>query len=232
MQQVLITGASRGIGLELTRQMAARGDRVFATCRSPQTAEALQALVARHPKRVIALPLDVTDDAQIEAAYHAVSAQTGSLDMLINNAGVFPRGEHLGTLDSAAMLATLHTNAVGPLMIAQRFIDLLRRSDRPKLINITSQLGSISRKSSGGSYSYCGSKALLNMLTRALAFEVRPVGVTAVMIHPGWVQTDMGGSEASLGVEEAVAEVLRVIDRLTPDDAGRFLQWNGRELPW
>ncbi|GAB4478050.1 MAG: SDR family oxidoreductase [Anaerolineae bacterium] len=232
MQQVLITGASRGIGLELTRQIAARGDHVFATCRSPQTAEALQTLATHHPEHITVLALDVTDDAQIEAAYHAVSARTGALDVLINNAGVFPRSEHLDTLDKATLLNTLHINAVGPLMVSRRFIDLLQHSDRPKLINITSQLGSISRKTSGGSYSYCGSKALLNMLTRALAFEVRPLGVTAIMLHPGWVQTDMGGSGASLRVEEAVAGMLRVIDGLTPEDTGRFLQWDGRELPW
>jgi NAD(P)-dependent dehydrogenase (short-subunit alcohol dehydrogenase family) len=151
---------------------------------------------------------------------------------LINNAGARIRPERLGQLEAGILLDVFALNAVAPLMVAQTYLDLLRVGHRPRIVNISSQMGSLARKQSGGDYSYCASKAALNMHTRALAFDVRGLGITAVAMHPGWVQTDMGGPNAPLTPQESIRGMIAVIDRLAPDDAGRFLQWNGSELPW
>ena len=152
--------------------------------------------------------------------------------MLVNNAGVRPRGEHPGNLDRDTLMHTFEVNSVAPLMVAQCYLDLLRRGDSPRIVNVTSQLGSLARKRSGGDYSYNASKAALNMLSKALAYDVRPLGITVVMIHPGWVQSEIGGEGAPLTPAESARGMLDVIEGLTPDDTARFLQWDGSELPW
>jgi len=185
-----------------------------------------------HPDRLSILPLDVMDEASIASAKEMVRTQTDHLDLLINNAGVNPRGERLGDLEAETLLHTFHVNAVGPMMVTQQFLDLLRAGERSKIVNISSQMGSLIQKKSGGSYSYCTSKAALNMLTRALAFDLRSEGIIVVAMHPGWVRTDMGGSHAPLSPAKSVSGMLRVIDRLRPADTGRFLTWRGRKHPW
>jgi NAD(P)-dependent dehydrogenase (short-subunit alcohol dehydrogenase family) len=230
--RILITGASRGIGLEVTRQYLARGERLFATCRDPQDATDLLVLSEQRPDLLTVLPLDVTDQATIALAYHNVRRYADGLDVLVNNAGVYPEGERLGKIDREGVRHTFDTNAVGPLVVAQTFLDLLKGGTQPKLVNISSEMGSISQRRHGGYYSYCASKAALNMLTRLMAFELRSKGITTISMHPGWVKTDMGGPGASLDVDEAVRGMIAVIDGLAGADSGRFLQWDGRELPW
>lgn len=232
MKRIFITGANRGIGLELTRQCLQRGDQVFASCRQPDQANELQTLQAEYADRLRILQLDVTDQAQIKAAANALAAEVDGLDILFNNAGILLSGEQVGNLGADSLLNVLHVNSVGPLMVAQALLHLLRAGQDPKIINVTSQLGSISRKKSGGRYSYDGSKAALNMFTRSLAFDVINDGIITIVIHPGWVQTDMGGSGASLTVEASAKGILQVTANLTKKDVGRFLQWDGDELPW
>ncbi len=232
MKRILITGSNRGIGLELARQCLARGDRVIATCRSPDWATDLRDLVAVHPDKANLLALDVADPDSVEICSKEVAHQIEGLDWLVNNAGIYQRGEKLGALNAENLLEVFRVNAVGPLMIAQAFLDLLLAGRESRVINISSRMGSIAEKRSQGHYSYCGSKAALNMMTRALAFELMPQGIIAVTMHPGWVQTAMGGAKAPLSVEESARGMLNVIEGLTPDEAGRFLQWDGSELPW
>jgi NAD(P)-dependent dehydrogenase (short-subunit alcohol dehydrogenase family) len=165
--RVMITGANRGIGLELSRQLAARGEQVFATCRDPAAARDLSALRDEYADRLRITALDVADPRAIDAACAEISHHTPTLDLLINNAGVQPHGERPGTLDAAVLMDTFATNAVGPILVAQACLGLLRGGDRPCIVNVTSQMGSLARKSSGGSYSYCGSKAALNMMSKA-----------------------------------------------------------------
>jgi NAD(P)-dependent dehydrogenase (short-subunit alcohol dehydrogenase family) len=117
-------------------------------------------------------------------------------------------------------------------MVTQAMRDLLRAAENPRIVNVTSQMGSLARKRSGGDYSYTASKAALNMLTKALAYDYRREGITVVAIHPGWVQTDMGGAGAPLSPEESARRIREIVDRLTPDDAARYLQVNGKDLPW
>jgi NAD(P)-dependent dehydrogenase (short-subunit alcohol dehydrogenase family) len=232
MKRVLITGSNRGLGLALTRESLARGDRVFATCRHPDQADDLQALTADYPDQLTILRLDVTDEQTIDASAREVQSQEDGLDLLINNAGINPSGERPGSLDTDTMLHTFHVNAVGPMIVAQRHLDLLRAGGDSKVVNISSTLGSLTRKSSGGGYSYCGSKAALNMLTRTLAFDLRSDGITVAAIHPGWVRTDMGGSAAPLAPAESARGVLEVAYGLTPADTGKFYTYQGREAPW
>jgi NAD(P)-dependent dehydrogenase (short-subunit alcohol dehydrogenase family) len=230
--RIAITGASRGIGLEFARQYLNRGERVFATCRQPDRADGLQALAGQAPGRLTLLPLDVTRADSIEAAFSAIEAGVEGIDLLINNAGIYYRGERPGTLDAGKMLDAFAVNSIAPVMVAQRALGLLKRGEQPKIVNITSQMGSLARKRGGRDYSYCASKAALNMLSKALAFDLRASGITVVMMHPGWVQTDMGGQGAPLTPEEAIRGMVNIIDGLTPDDTARFLQWDGKELPW
>jgi NAD(P)-dependent dehydrogenase (short-subunit alcohol dehydrogenase family) len=228
----LITGANRGIGLELARQYLERGDVVLATARNLETAEDLQALAAQNPGRCHLLPLDVTDEAAIAAVAALAATLVDGLDVLINNAGVFPRNERPETLDAQTMLETLHINAVAPLIVARELLDLLRRGRRPRVLNITSQLGSLTRRASGRCYSYCSSKAALNMLTRSLAFDLQPDGIIAVVVHPGWVQTDMGGAHAPVLVGESARGIIALADGLLPEQTSKFLTWDGREHAW
>ncbi len=229
--RILITGANRGIGLELTRQLLDRGETVFATCRHPGVAADLNALAASYPDRCVVLALEVTDDNQVSAVMDAIRAQTASLDLLISNAGILERGERFGGVTRDDLMTAFNVNSASHLMLAQAAYDLLRAGTNPVIVTVTSQLGSITNKRSGGGYSYAASKAALNMLTRALAHDVAPE-ITAIMMHPGWVQTDMGGDGAPLTPREAVAGMLRVIDGLSSAEGGTFYQWNGSTLPY
>lgn len=228
MQRVLITGASRGIGLEFTRQLLARGDEVFAACRQPETAASLQALAT---ERLHIIRLDVTDAASIEAAFNAVRAQTDALDWLINNAAVGDGdADRFGSLSFDSLLQQFRTNSAAPILIAQRFRDLIARGSNPKIIGLTSGIASLAEKPNGRAIGYSASKTALNMLNRCMAYDLE--GITAFVIDPGWVRTDMGGPGAWLEPEESVNHMLDVIDRATPEDRGKFLRWDGAEVAW
>jgi NAD(P)-dependent dehydrogenase (short-subunit alcohol dehydrogenase family) len=232
MKRILITGANRGLGLAFTEESLNRGYRVFATCRHPNEANDLHARRDEYPDRLTILRLDVTDEGSIDASAREVEAQEGALDLLINNAGVNPEGERLGALDAETMLHTYHVNTVGPMQVAQRLLGLLRSGDDPKILNISSTSGSLARKSSGGGYSYASSKSALNMLTRALAFDLESDGIIVVAIHPGWVRTDMGGSAAPLASSDSARGVLDLAKGLTQSDTGSFYNYKGQQPPW
>ena len=234
MRRVMVTGGNRGLGLEFVRQCLARGDLVFAGCRDPQNALALQELSAAKHEQLSVLALDVTDVASIDACVKVMRSQVDGLDLLINNAGAYPRGETPATLKATTMLQAFHLNAVAPMIVAQRCLDLLRSGDQPKIANISSKMGSLwwKEREGGGDYSYCSSKAALNMLTRTLAFDLRSETIIVVALNPGWVQTDMGGSSADLTPAESVRGMLRVVERLTEADTSKFFTWEGQEHPW
>jgi len=239
MQRVLITGAGRGIGLELARQYAERGDRVLAGCRDITRAPGLRALIDQRHDQVSILPLEVTDAASLTAAVRQAHRAVEGLDILINNAAVNPGdatvegpdGQRL--LDDTRTLEVFTVNVVAPVRVAQALTALLTHGTAPRVINISSGAGSLADATDGGDgYSYAASKAALNMMTRTYAGTVRDQGITTVMIDPGWVKTDMGGAGAALEPEESARGLLSVIDGLTPKDAGRFLRYDGSEVPW
>lgn len=227
MRRVLVTGASRGIGLEFVRQFLERGDHVFAACRDPEGAYNLHDLASDH---LHLLTLDVAEEYSIETSSAVVRSQTDALDLLINNAGVSLDDDEFGSLNFESLLYTLRVNAVAPLLIAQRYLDLLQRGNDPKIVGITSEHGSLAFKPDGGPFGYSASKAALNMYMRTLAFAIP--SVTSFLLDPGWVRTDMGGSNASLSPERSVSGMMRVIDQTTRRDTGRFLRWDGAEEPW
>lgn len=232
MKEILVTGANRGLGLEFARQYAEAGHRVQATCRHPGSAEALQELAAAHPDRIAVRELNVTDTAQIAAIASAVLDDVGRLDLLINNAGVTQRGEELSNLEARSMLDVFAVNSVAPMIMTRGFLPLLQSAERPAIVNISSQMGSLSEKDYGRHYSYCASKAALNMLTRAAAHDLRDDGIVVVALHPGWVRTGLGGDGAPLTTQESVADMIGLIDGLTPEHSGRFLTRDGQDHPW
>ncbi len=228
----LVTGTNRGIGLELTRQLLARGEQVFAACRQPDAAADLQALKDEYGDRLVLVTLDVSDPASIAASYDAVRQHTDALDVLINNAGVSAGSEPLGTVTQEHLLANYRVNAAGPILVAQQFLDLIRAGAAKKIVNLTTGISSIASRENGGMYSYTASKAALNMLNKNLSLDVARDGITAIVIDPGWVQTDMGGPNAWITPEESVRGILKVLDGLTLDQSGHFFHYTGSEVPW
>ncbi|WP_263788003.1 SDR family oxidoreductase [Salinibacter grassmerensis] len=240
--RVLITGANRGIGLEWTRQLAGPAGRLFATCRRPDEADQLQEIADSHPDTVDILPLDVAEPDAIQATAEQVNGQVDALDLLVNNAGINGGGkqDRFEGIDQKTMTDVFQVNAAGPHLMTKAFADLLRAGTAEQgatdghaaVVNITSQLGSIANAQSDTWHSYRASKAALNMCVRLQAAALRDDGVVAVALHPGWVQTDMGGSEARLSPEESVEGMMEVTRNLSLDDTGRFLNHDGDELPW
>lgn len=229
----LVTGANRGLGLEFARQLLARGDHVVAACREPGRAGALNSLAGEHPGRLHVLPLDVADARSrgaLAAELPLALGEGGRIGLLINNAGVLHSGERFGRLGEANLEHSFRVNAMGPLLLVQALEPLL--ADGARVANLSSQLGSIGNCGRFGTPSYNISKAAQNMATVLLAHALQPRGILVAALHPGWVQTAMGGDQASETVEESAAGLLRVIDGLGAGDSGRFLDWRGESLPW
>lgn len=231
-EHILITGANRGIGLELAKQYLERGAHVFATCRNPGRASALHALSAAFPHTLLVIEMEVTYADQIASAVRHIRKATQSLNILYNNAAINPPGQALGQITTETMLDVFNVNAVAPLMITRACLDLLRAGDNPRVINISSDMASLAGRDYGDDYAYCASKAALNMNTRGMAVDLRPYGITCVALDPGWVRTDMGGPRAQLSPEESAAGILSVVDRLKLPMSGSYLRWNGETLPW
>lgn len=227
--KIVITGASRGIGLGLARAYATRGDEVHATARKPEAAKALTDLAAGSKGKVTVHQLDVTDDDSVEKLGEAIGETP--VDLLINNAGVGSSYTGLANLDLEEALMQFNTNALGPLRVTRALLDNLA-SAHGKIVNVSSTMGSIGDNSSGRAYPYRMSKVALNMASKNMALELSRHGITVIVINPGWVQTDMGGISAPTPVADAVANITALIDRLRPEDNGKFLHAEGRELPW
>lgn len=230
---VLVTGANRGIGLELARQYAARGWRVIATARRPEEATQLRELAAAHAGAVVIEALDVTDHAQIDAL--ARRYRDRPLHLLINNAGITggAPSQALGQMDYEVFRQVLEVNTVAPMKMAEAFLPQLAAA-HGKVVTITSSQGSLARVGKARLYWYRASKAAVNMLMRNLAFDVQPRGIAVALVNPGAVDTDMmrGSSVALQEPADAVARIIAVIDRVTVESTGRFWDRKGGELPW
>jgi NAD(P)-dependent dehydrogenase (short-subunit alcohol dehydrogenase family) len=226
MPTVLVTSASRGIGFEFARQYAAEGWQVLAACREPATATELAAIGAG----VEVVAMDVTDLASVRAA---AGASDAPVDLLVNSAGIMGQLDDLpGNVDYAEWARVLDVNAMGPVRVLDAFVPRLAAAGGAKALTITSGMGSLSDIRSGTAMMYRTSKAAVNMAMRARALQLRDRGITVAVINPGWVRTDMGGPGASISVEQSIAAMRKVIDALTPDQAGSFLNWKGGTYPW
>jgi NAD(P)-dependent dehydrogenase (short-subunit alcohol dehydrogenase family) len=220
MKKVLITGAARGLGREFTRQYAADGWRVFACARDPGAIEA--------GRGVSAHALDVTDGASIAALASELEGER--FDALINNAGVIgDRTPAMGGVNYEAWLDALDVNVLGPMRVAEAFARRLQ--GERKLVTISSRMGSIA-EAAPNSVVYRSTKAAVNMVVKCLSLALAAEGAIAVALHPGWVRTDMGGAAAALAPEESVAGMRKVIAGLGRSDNGRFLNYDGSQIPW
>jgi NAD(P)-dependent dehydrogenase (short-subunit alcohol dehydrogenase family) len=231
MATVLVTGANRGLGLEFCKQYAAEGWRVLACCRKPETAAGLASLAAQYPQGSV-LALDVADFAQIEQL--AAQLQDTGIDVLINNAGVFgdSQARGFGQLDYSAWTETIIVNVQAPVKMAEAFLPHLKRGDKKLLIAISSLMGSIADNSSGGSIIYRSSKAALNAAMKSIAIGLKEQAVGVLIFHPGWVKTDMGGSNAPLEATPSVAGMRQAIAAFSLEQSGGFVKYDGTPMPW
>ncbi|NOT83416.1 MAG: SDR family oxidoreductase [Methylococcaceae bacterium] len=231
MATVLITGANRGLGLEFCKQYAAEGWHVIACCRDPKAATDLMVLAAHH-SRMAVFPLDMTDFLAIER----LSAELATLDVdvLINNAGVYgDTSEHgFGDLDYASWSKTLTINVQAPVKMTEMFLPQLKRGGKKLVVAISSLMGSMADNGSGGSIVYRSSKAALNAAMKSIALEVKAQGIGVLIFHPGWVKTDMGGSNAPLAAAVSIKGMRQIIDEFTLAQSGHFIKYDGTPMPW
>jgi NAD(P)-dependent dehydrogenase (short-subunit alcohol dehydrogenase family) len=230
LRRSIVTGANRGLGLEFTRQLLARGDRVVAACRHPGKASELNHLAGEHPGRLHVLPLDVAEEKSRTAFARELPLVADAIDLLINNAGVLHSGERWGSVSEANLADSLRTNAMGPFLLTQALASQL--AERATVANISSGMGSISDDPDFHSPSYRISKAALNMATRMLAKALESRGIPVIALCPGWVRTDMGGNSAQITPPESVSALLQVIDAVTPERSGGFFDRFGKPMPW
>ena len=232
MKTTLITGANRGIGLEFCRQYAMDGWSVLACTRNPGKSGELNKLAAQYPEHIKVLALDVSDHAQIE--HLAQDLVDESIDLIINNAGIYPKSgvNSFGHTDYEEWMRVFRINTMAPLKMAETFATQLARSEHKIFVAITSKMGSIEDNNGGGNYLYRSSKTAVNMVVKSLAIDLQPAGITSIVIHPGWVKTDMGGPNALISTEQSVSGMRQVISNLSMADSGKFFSYDGQEIPW
>lgn len=221
---VLVTGANRGLGLEFVEQLQKKGYEVIGTARSPEKATELKATGARVEQ------LDVADAGSVASLAERLNG--APIDILINNAGMLNRADStLNTLDFDMMERSFQVNSLGPLRVTQALLPNLKAGTGKTVVSITSRLGSI-ELSNGGLYSYRTSKTALNQINKIFSSELASEGFTCVVMHPGWVRTDMGGASATLSKAESISGMLGVIENLSTASNGKFYNYDGQELPW
>lgn len=221
---VVITGTSRGIGLELARQALQRGDRVLAVARQPERSTGLQDLRRSFPKLLDIFTADLSYQESPGKINLAV-AKWSHVDVLINNAGIFRNGESLRDFQESFQI-----NAFMPLMVTRALLPMLKKSEYPRVVNVTSKMGSITDNASGGHYAYRASKCALNMIAKSMSLDYP--WLNTVVVHPGWVKTDMGGSGAITPVPESANGIWTLALELKPEQTGKFFDFQGKELPW
>lgn len=225
---VFITGANRGLGLEFTKQYAADGWQVLACCRAPNKADALQALAKAH-QNITVLALDVADFTQIDALADKLKGQ--AIDVLINNAGVYPESS-FESLNMDDWAFAFRINSMAPFKMINAFKTHIANSALKKAVTLSSKMGSIDDNSGGGSYIYRSSKTAVNMVMKSLSIDLKPLGISVVTLHPGWVQTDMGGPNGLINTQTSVNGLRLVIDHVTIENSGKFIAYDGKEIAW
>ncbi len=228
---IVITGANRGLGLEFARQYVADGWRVHAACRAPEQATELARLAQDHAGTLSVHPLDVTNAAQISAL--AASLGSTPVDVLLNNAGIYgQKGGAFGETDPEAWVRTFRVNTIAPMKIMEALVDRVAASPAGVMAVVSSKMGSLADNGSGGSYVYRSSKSAVNSVVKSASIDLADRGVAVVALHPGWVQTDMGGSSAPLAIPDSVAQLRAVIDSVDMSRTGQFIDRDGSVIPW
>ena len=230
MATVLITGTNRGIGLEFVKQYAEDGWRVIACCRKPEQANDLKALVDQFDQ-IEVRALDVSSQDQIKALAKELSDI--AIDLLINNAGYYgSKGSNLGGIDREEWLKVLEINTLAPLFVTEAFVDHIAQSENKMIAILTSKMGSVEDNTSGGSYLYRSSKAGVNQIAKSLSIDLEGQGIKVALLHPGWVQTDMGGANALINTETSVSGMKSILDNFDQSSSGSFLAFDGQSIPW
>ena len=230
MPTILVTGANRGLGLEFVRQYAAEGWTIHACCRNPDRAGDLNAIAAANAS-VTVHKLDVADFAAIDRLAKSLNGEP--IDVLLNNAGVGGKDpQEFMTDDFEDWSRTFRINTMAPLRMTEAFVDNVAGSERKVVVIMSTIMASMTDNQSGKLHLYRTSKAAVNMVMRLLSVDLEERGITTFSLHPGWVRTDMGGTQAPLSPAESIAGIRQVIAGAGPETNGRFVTWDGKELPW
>ena len=228
---ILITGASRGIGLEMVKYGIEQNWRLYACCRHPQQADSLLALAKLANGRVSVHVADMNELATIQAL--AYELRNEAIDILINNAGVYGSDKNsFGNVDVQSWINTFQVNSIAPLKVSESLIEQLRMGDKKIIACMSSKMASMDDNGSGGSYIYRSSKAALNAVVKSLSIDLKDKGIISVALHPGWVKTDMGGADAEITTRECVEQLFSNMSSLKIEDSGRFIDIDGSDIPW
>ena len=230
MTNVLITGANRGLGLGFVENYLGKNVNVVSTTRDIKGSKELLALKERFPDNLEIFELDLLKESAGDTIANLIGDRP--IDILINNAGVGSTNQHFEAVSPKPWLEVLKVNLIAPLMVTQSIIDNVKKGVAKKIYFLSSQLGSIGDNTSGGMYIYRSSKTGLNQVIKSLSVDLKPQGITVVSLHPGWVKTDMGGPNAPVSIDESIKGMMQVIDTTDIRDTGRFLNYDGKELPW
>ncbi|XP_076755912.1 SDR family oxidoreductase sniffer isoform X1 [Xylocopa sonorina] len=248
MRSILITGCNRGLGLGLVKhlvKLSQSPENIFATCRDANKARELTAL-AKESKNVHIIEIDLSDTKRYNEIVQIVSEKVGKagLNVLFNNAGISPRFTRLNLVKEKQLTETLFVNTVAPILLTKAFLPLLKTAsnnfmdkskmniNRSAVINMSSILGSIADNDLGGYYPYRCSKAALNAATKSMSIDLKEDGILVTCLHPGWVRTDLGGSNAPMDVDTSVSNILNTLSSLSEKHTGCFVQYDGKILPW
>ena len=224
MKTYLITAANRGIGLEFARQLTEAGESVIATARPGADIADLKMLDVRVER------LDVSETKSAHSL--AQTLESEPIDVLINNAGYYEKRSEFEELDADTVLDSFSINSLGAMRVTQALLPNLRLGNAKKIVQVTSKMGSVNDNTSGGSYAYRMSKAALNMFNKSLAIDLAGEGFSCIVVHPGWVQTRMGGSGAGIDAKESVAGLRNIISELQTADSGTFFDYSGEQIPY
>ena len=230
MTNVFITGANRGLGLGFVKSFLAKNANVICTTRNISGSQELLECKKKYPNNIEVLELDLLKENSENTLSDLLSDKP--IDILINNAGVGNSNQQFGSVSSKPWLEVLKVNLIAPLMITQSIIENVKKGSGKKIYFLSSQLGSIGDNTSGGMYIYRSSKTGLNQIVKSLSVDLKAHGITVISLHPGWVKTDMGGPNAPVSIEESIEGMMKVIKATDIRDTGRFLNYDGRELPW
>jgi NAD(P)-dependent dehydrogenase (short-subunit alcohol dehydrogenase family) len=231
MVDVLVTGASRGIGLGLVEEFLSRGARVFAGARRPTQSPGLAALAARYPQKLILLVLDVRDEGVVKAAAEAVAAVTDGLDIVVNNAGVYYRTASFTEVTADQLTESLAVNVLGPLLVSQHFLPLLRSRPGARLVNVTMPTAAVSTLTQDDSHPYVVSRFATNALTKMMANELAGSGITTIALYPGSVRTDMNTLAGAQPAADVMPHVVNALERLSAKDNGCAIMPDGSHFP-